>query len=55
MFPALRNRLAREGGNLLVSVLRDMLAGKVRDLPPVLCYCLTRHYVGPGYLHFSGR
>ncbi|EMD35313.1 hypothetical protein CERSUDRAFT_53461 [Gelatoporia subvermispora B] len=32
MFPALRNRLAREGGNLLVSVLRDMLAGKATSI-----------------------
>ncbi|OCH89234.1 Formyltransferase [Obba rivulosa] len=33
MFPALRDTLAREGGNLLVSVLRDMLAGKATSVP----------------------
>ncbi|KAH9946879.1 Formyltransferase [Amylocystis lapponica] len=33
MFPALRDTLAREGGELLVSVLRDMLSGKAYPSP----------------------
>jgi len=36
MFPALRDTLAREGGNLLVSVLRDMLLGKATSVPQEL-------------------
>ncbi|KAF5311162.1 hypothetical protein D9619_007829 [Psilocybe cf. subviscida] len=34
-YPALRDKLAREGGDLLVSVLRDMLKGKATSLPQV--------------------
>ncbi|KAI0947760.1 hypothetical protein AcW1_009440 [Taiwanofungus camphoratus] len=33
MFPDLRDTLARQGGELLVSVLRDMLAGKATAIP----------------------
>ncbi|KAL6301972.1 Formyltransferase [Sparassis latifolia] len=32
-FPELRDRLALEGGKLLVSVLRDMMAGKANSIP----------------------
>lgn len=57
MFPTMRDTLARTGGQLLVSVMRDMLAGKVR-LRVIQDLTRLTHVVGHrtlGYLRSTTR